>query len=97
MSKPAIGTPSSTPPPEPKQKTTIIDQIVHLVLNVLFFLVIAGAAVGLDLLSTWIATLGVTSFTVEALQFTAHGLLIFDLVLFCVSLLASGLHYVKGI
>jgi hypothetical protein len=72
------------------------EQLVHIVFGSLFFVVIAMVAVALDLLSTWVRSLGVSQFTSSALAFTAHALLVIDLVLFFVYLVVTSLELIKG-
>jgi hypothetical protein len=72
------------------------DQLIHLLYGVLFFLVIAMAAVGLDLLSAFVEKLHVTVFTSRALELTAHLMLTLDLVLFVIYLLTAARQLIKG-
>ena len=71
------------------------EQLLHLVFGVLFFLLIGTIAVGLDLLSDWVSTTSVSSFTSSALRSTAHAMLILDLVLFCTYLTAASMNLIK--
>jgi len=78
-----------------KQITT--DQVVHLLYSLYFFLVLSAAAVGLDLVSQWVRTLGVSAFTYTAIALTAHAMLVLDVLLFLIALLVSGWEFVKGL
>lgn len=72
------------------------EQILHLVFGAFFFVVILLFAVGLDLASGFVKKLGVTDFTSQALELSAHALMVLDLVLFFVYLVASSVELVKG-
>jgi hypothetical protein len=72
------------------------NQAVRLIYSVVFFLVFAAIAVALDLLSQWITTLGVTDFTYYLVSWTAHFMLILDVLLFCISLLVEAWEFLRG-
>lgn len=72
------------------------EQLLHLLFGVIFFLVIGCVAVLLDLLSMWVQTIGVSSFTSSALAFTAHAMLVGDLVLFFIYLIVASYDLIKG-
>jgi hypothetical protein len=71
------------------------EQLVHMLFGTVIFVVLALTAVSLDLLSGWIAHLGVSSFTSQAIQITADVLLVVDLVLFSIYLAVSGYRLIK--
>lgn len=48
----------------------------------IIFLVLATAAVGLDLVAQWAVGIGVSQFTHQELSWTAHAFLVVDLLLF---------------
>lgn len=73
------------------------DQVVRLAYHIFFFVVLTVAAAGLDLLAQWVKTLGVAEFTSMALSFSAHVMLVFDMVLFLLSLLIGGWNFLKEI
>ncbi len=62
------------------------EQLLHMLFGTLIFVVIGSVAVGLDLAAAMVKTLGVSPFTSTAIEFTAHGMLLVDLVLFVVYL-----------
>ena len=72
------------------------EQILHLVFGALFVLTIGIFAVGLDLAAIGVRTLGVSSFTANALEFAAHAVLVLDLVLFFVYLIVTSIELIKG-
>lgn len=72
------------------------EQLVHLLFGVLFVLTIGIVAVLLDLLSGWIQTIGVSAFTANALGFTAHAMLVLDLVLFFIYLIVASIDLIRG-
>lgn len=72
------------------------EQLIHLVFGTLIFIVLASIAVGLDLAAGYMVGLGITEFTHKALEFTAHGMLVLDLVLFLIYLITSSYRLVKG-
>ena len=72
------------------------EQLLHLVFGAFFFLVIGAFAVGLDLTSSFVKKLGVTAFTSNALEVSAHALLVLDLVLFFVYLSVTSIELAKG-
>lgn len=78
------------------QKQIIKEQLLHLVFGAIFFILIGVFAVGLDLASGLVAHLGVSLFTSKALEFSAHALLVLDLVLFFIYLVVSSIELVKG-
>ena len=77
-------------------KKISMEQLIHLLFGVLFFLIIATTAVGLDLLSSFVDRIGVSRFTARALELTAHVMLILDLVLFLVYLVIAARDLIKG-
>jgi len=79
------------------EQQIVRDQIVRLIYSVIFFLVFATAAVALDLLSQWIRSLGVTDFTFYLVSFTAHFILISDVLLFSVFLLFAAWNFLRGL
>lgn len=48
----------------------------------IIFTVLGGIAVSLDLAAAAVKLLGVSNFTSSAIEFTAHGMLVLDLLLF---------------
>lgn len=60
----------------------IREQVLHMLFGTMIFILLGALAVGLDLASQWVRTLGVTPFTYNAISYFAHGLLCLDLVLF---------------
>ena len=73
------------------------DQVAYVLYSTTFFLVFAAVAVGLDLLSQWVRSLGVSAFTYQTISLTAHGILALDMLLFFTSLLISGWDFLKGL
>ena len=71
------------------------EQLLHILFGTILFVSLAAIAVLLDLASIYVATLGESSFTQKALEYTAHGMLVVDLVLFLVYLAASSGQLVK--
>lgn len=59
-------------------------------------MLIAAFAAGLDLASSWLAAKGVSKFTVEALLYASHGVLVLDLVLFAIFLLIAAWELIRG-
>lgn len=78
-----------------EQGKIAVKYLLHIVLGALFFLVIAAAAVGLDLLAKWIDTLNVDKFTSGAIAVTAHALLVIDLVLLFIHVVGSSIDLLK--
>lgn len=72
------------------------EQVLHLLFGVMFFLIIGCVAVLLDLLALWVQTIGVSPFTTSALSFTAHAMLVGDLVLFFIYLVVASIDLIKG-
>lgn len=72
------------------------EQILHLIFGAAFVVIIGAFAVGLDLASSFVKSLGVTAFTSQALEFSAHAVMVLDLVLFFVYLIATSVELVKG-
>lgn len=77
-------------------KKFVKEQLVKLLYGLTFFLAIGLVAVGLDFLSIFVETLGVSSFTVGALSFTAHAMLVMDLVLFFCYIAIECIEQIKG-
>lgn len=65
------------------------DEIVHLLLNIVYFSIICLAAVGLDIFSQRVKIWGVSTFTYEAIYLASHVLLVLDMVLFFTSVLTT--------
>ena len=59
------------------------------------FIILGSIAVGLDLAATEILKLGVSSFTHKAIEFTSHGMLVLDLLLFVLYLVRTSSALVK--
>lgn len=74
----------------------IKEQILHIFFGAAFFAIIGIFAVGLDLASGYVKGLGVTPFTSQALELSAHAILVLDLVLFFVYLIVASIELVKG-
>jgi hypothetical protein len=72
------------------------EQGLHIVFGGLFCFIIGAFAVGLDLASSYVKKLGVTGFTSQALEITAHAVLVVDLVLFFIYLIVTSIELVKG-
>lgn len=72
------------------------EQILHLIFGAAFVIIIGAFAVGLDLASGLVKQLGVTTFTSQALEFSAHAVMVLDLVLFFVYLIVTSIELVKG-
>ncbi|MBP8285621.1 MAG: hypothetical protein KAX57_02140 [Rhodoferax sp.] len=58
------------------------EQLLHMVFGTVVFIVLAAFAVGLDVAAAGLTRLNVSDFTHKALELTAHGMLVVDLVLF---------------
>ena len=65
------------------------EQLLHMLFGTIIFIVLGGIAVGLDLAGTAVKLLGVSDFTSKAIELTAHGMLVLDLVLFVLYLARS--------
>jgi hypothetical protein len=61
------------------------------------FLVFASAGVALDLLSQQVSSLGVSEFTIHLVSFSAHFMLVLDVLLFSISLLFSAWEFLRGL
>ena len=70
-------------------------QLRHLLYGVVIFFAIGLVAVLLDLIASNLGIVGVSSFTSSTLRFTAHAMLVIDLVLFFLYLLAAAVHLVR--
>lgn len=68
-----------------------------MVFGTVIFTVLGALAVGLDLASQWVMTLGVTPFTYNAISYVAHGLMVLDILLFLGYLLKSSWDLLKEI
>jgi hypothetical protein len=75
----------------------IREQILHMLFGTVIFIVLGALAVGLDLASQWVITLGVTSFTYNSIGYVAHGLLTLDIALFLGYLFKSSWDLLKEI
>ena len=71
------------------------EQLWHLVIGTILFIVLAAIAVALDLASTYVAGIGVSTFTQKILEYTAHGMLVVDIVLFVVYITVSSRDLLK--
>jgi len=78
-----------------KSNEIVKEQLLHILFGAVFFAVIGVIAVALDLASIYVGTLGVSSFTKSAIEYTAHIMLSVDLVLFLVYLAISSKQLVK--
>ena len=65
------------------------EQLLHMLFGTVIFVVIGAIAVGLDLAAAGVKSLGVSDFTSTAIEMTAHGMLVLDLVLFLMYLARS--------
>jgi hypothetical protein len=65
-----------------KNKQHEKELLLHMLFGTIIFLVLATAAVGLDLVAQWAVGIGVSQFTHQALSWTAHAFLVVDLLLF---------------
>lgn len=72
-------------------------QLLHIFYATLIFAVIGAVAVGLDLASVWVGTLGVSEFTKLALYYASHTLLVLDLGLFALYLGKTSLDFVRAL
>lgn len=77
------------------QNTIVKEQLLHILVGTILFVVLAAIAVVLDLASVFVAGLGVNTFTEKSLEYTAHGMLVVDLLLFVVYLATSSYQLVK--
>lgn len=73
------------------------EQLLHLLVGTILFVVLASIAVLLDILSAYVTGLGVSEFTRKALEYTAHSMLVVDLILFLVYLGASSTQLLREI
>lgn len=71
------------------------EQLLHILFGTIIFVCLASIAVGLDMAASYIATLGVSNFTHQAIETTAHVMLVLDLSLFLVYLASSSIRLVK--
>jgi hypothetical protein len=71
------------------------EQLLHMLFGTAVFIVLAAIAVGLDLAASALVELGVSNFTHRALEITAHGMLIVDLLLFVSYLGTSSIKLLK--
>ena len=69
----------------------------HLLVGTVMFVILASIAVALDLASVYVAGLGVSNFTHKTLEYTAHLMLVVDVVLFLVYLASSSWQLLKEI
>jgi len=73
------------------------EQLWHLLVGTVMFVILASIAVALDLASVYVAGLGVSNFTHKTLEYTAHLMLVVDVVLFLVYLASSSWQLLKEI
>jgi hypothetical protein len=71
------------------------EQLLHILFGTILFVVLAAIAVMLDLASVYVAGLGVSTFTEKSLEYTAHGMLVVDLILFVVYIATSSYQLVR--
>lgn len=71
------------------------EQLWHMLLGTLIFVTLASLAVGIDLAASYMMHLGVSSFTHQTLELTAHCMLILDVILFLVYLATSSFELLK--
>ena len=62
--------------------TMVKEQLIHMLLGTMIFIVLGAIAVSLDLAAAGVSRLGVSEFTHRAIEYFAHGMLLLDLVLF---------------
>lgn len=74
----------------------IKEQMLHIAFGALFFMFIGLFAIGLDLTSGYAKQIGVTAFTSQALELSAHAILVLDLVLFFIYLIVTSIELAKG-
>lgn len=74
----------------------IKEQVLHIVFGAVFFAIIGLFAVALDFASGFAKQIGVTAFTSQALELSAHAILVLDLVLFFIYLVVTSIELVKG-
>ena len=74
---------------------SVKEQLLHILFGTLIFVVLGAIAVFLDLASNWVHGLGVSGFTYTALTYTAHGLMVLDLVLFVLYLATTSFRLCK--
>lgn len=72
------------------------EQLLHIAFGAVFFVIIGLFAVALDLASSLVKQIGVSEFTSQALEWTAHAILVLDLLLFFIYLGVTSFHLVKG-
>lgn len=70
-------------------RAMVKEQLLHMLFGTVIFVAIGGVAVGLDLAAAAVKGLGVSAFTSSAIELTAHGMLVVDLVLFVLYLARS--------
>lgn len=73
------------------------EQFLHVFFAALTFSFIAAVAVGLDLASIWIGTLGVSEFTKGVIYYASHALLAVDIALFALYLLKTSIDLIRGL
>ena len=71
------------------------EQLWHIVIGTIVFVFLGSIAVMLDIASTYVAGLGVSDFTQQTLEYTAHGLLFVDIILFVVYIATSSWQLIK--
>lgn len=71
------------------------DQLVHMLFGTVIFIFLGAIAAALDLAAAWVVRLGVSDFTHKVIEYTAHVLLMLDLVLFALYLVRSSYHLIK--
>ena len=71
------------------------EQLLHMLFGTMIFVVLVAIAVGLDLAAAGVLRMGVSQFTHRAIEYTAHGLLVLDLVLFVLYLIRSSTTLVR--
>lgn len=71
------------------------EQLLHMLFGTFIFGVLAFIAVVLDLAANSLQSFGVSSFTRQAIEYAAHGMLVLDLVLFALYLVRSSAKLVK--
>lgn len=78
-----------------KHNELVKEQLLHLLFGTLVFVALGSVAVSLDLAAAFVKSLGVSQFTHKAIEYSAHAMLVIDLVLFGVYLGKSSYMLIK--
>lgn len=79
-----------------KKTKEVLELALHNVFGFGYTILIGTLAILLDKFAVFAAYIGASAFTCQAIELTAHAVLVLDLVLFLTNLIVLAIKYVKG-